>query len=199
MYSEMILSTIKSYTMALSQNATMKFLIGIIPWILATIFNSHQELIWFVIFGFFIDLILWVIYAMKNWEFNLPRFTKWLLKILPYWILLSMWLLLDKVLHTGEFIIGILFTFIILRDVNSILLKIHLLWFYVPMFLIKYIWIARTRLEDKVSVFLNLTRQEKDAIADCNDIKEKHRNDINLLLISAENDETKTDQISNKN
>lgn len=182
MTSEIIFETVKWYLHALWDNAWMKFLAWIVPWIFATIFNWHQELVWMVICLYSIDFIVWVCHALHQWEFNLTKLMKGAIKLLVYLALLSVAVSIDKVLHTWEVLIWMMFSFIILTDSISIIDKLNKLWFDVPIFLIKYLWLAKDKLECKVWDILNLTDKEKEILT-------HNDNSDNVSLINLTTDE----------
>jgi len=158
MHLEMIIPAVKWYIYSISQHSVSKFILGLVPWIMATIFWSHQELVNIVLVLYWIDFITWICNALKKRKYESKKFFKWAIKLSTYWILLIIAMWLDRTLHTWELMIWIMFTYIILTDSSSIIENLHSLWFNVPIFFIKYINLAQSKLEDKVCVILDVDR-----------------------------------------
>lgn len=161
MHIEMIAKTVYSYWLAIKEHAVCKFIFWLIPWLISTICWWHQQLINIMLALFFFDLITWLAYAIKSRMFSSNKFIKWAFKLATYWIILIIWLWLDLVFHTWEFMIWIMFSFIILTDSISIVENLHKLWFNTPYFLIKYMEAAQEKLSDKVWKILDIELPKK--------------------------------------
>lgn len=66
----------------------------------------------------------------------------------------------DAVLPTGGSILKIMFAFIIITDASSIVENLHQLGFEVPYFLVKYLGVAKDRLDDQVAKMLEIKETE---------------------------------------
>lgn len=139
-------------------------------WIILSTFNTHlktksitaifvalferiiewNEILILLIFSlYFIDLLLWIIRALKRREFCLTKFFWWASKILIYWIFILIWVSLDEALHLWNLFIWSIFAFIIITDTLSILVSLDKLWYDTPIFIRNYLLQYKKTLDEK--------------------------------------------------
>ena len=110
----------------------------------------NELLLAFVVILYFIDLILGLVVALKDREFNLPTLWRGAFKILIYWIFILIWTALDEWLQFLAVFSSIMFWFILTTDSLSILKKIRDLWFNTPMFIEKYLISYKNKLDENL-------------------------------------------------
>lgn len=133
-----------------TENVLHKFIWWWIIWTLNTIFDGNEVLITWIIFLYLLDLVLWISKSIKVWDFESSKAFKWATKILIYFIFLYMAVILDEWLHTGNFLLSTMFSFIVLSETTSILENLEVLWYKTPMFLKKHLRIHREKIDEEL-------------------------------------------------
>lgn len=131
-------------------NVAAKSLLSIPIIILEKVLQWNWELIFLIFILWITDFILWIITAIKDWNFCQVKFFFWASKILIYWILLLIWISLDESLYLPWVFTWLMFTFILVTDSISILKKLRYLWYDTPMFLEKYLISYKNWLDEKL-------------------------------------------------
>lgn len=129
-------------------NIATKFFSWIISWYCASVYAWNEALFQIFITLFLIDWFLWTIKVMKHKIFTSRWFFKWIYKLLSYGILLYLWSSLDMVLPSMPMnmtFIGLMFWFIAITEISSILENLEDLWFEVPSFLRRVLSIHREK------------------------------------------------------
>lgn len=126
----------------------VNYLLKICVWVwtmfVVNIYSPNEVLIKIVVFLYLADLILWVVKAVKYKIFSSFQFWRWVFKLAVYWILLAIWFSVDKALPF-EFVLSLMFSFIIITDASSILENLEQLWFRTPTFLRRILQIHKER------------------------------------------------------
>lgn len=145
----------------------VKFLYGIIAGIFVTMYGSHKEIINLMLILYAADFFLGVTVALQKRSFESRKFFRGAVKLAVYGLLLYVARAVDSAIFTGEMILSIMLSFIILTDASSIIENLHQLGFEVPYSLVKYLGVARDRLDDKLAKMLEVETEEapKDTVS----------------------------------
>lgn len=127
---------------------TIKAITWIFWWIIWLITDWHEILILMIFILYFVDLITWVIKAVKNKDFQSAKFFVWATKILAYGIFAFIWVSLDQALHTWSLFLWTVFAFIVLTDAISILENLTELGYKTPVFLVSFLKVYKKKMED---------------------------------------------------
>ncbi len=162
MHIEGIMQATKDYVShTIFDTFLIKFLWGTLASIATWIYTANSEVIKFVILLYLIDFFLWVILSVRRREFESAKFFKWAIKLAVYWALLCVAKGIDLVFPTWDAVLKIMFAFIIITDSASIIENLHLLGFEVPYFFVRYLWIAKDRLDDRFADMLEIPEDER--------------------------------------
>ena len=137
-------------------------------WTIATIFSTHikvksfaaicmllvdkiivwnELLITLIFMLYFLDLLIWIILAIRKREFEKEKFFMWVSKLLIYWIFILIWVSLDEALYSWIIFTSSIFAFIIVTDALSILTNLTALWYNTPVFLKNYLTSYKNNLD----------------------------------------------------
>ena len=129
-------------------NILTKIWSWLISWYCASVYAWNEALFQIFITLFLIDWFLWTIKVMKHKIFTSRWFFRGIYKLLSYWILLYLWSSLDAVLPSMPMnmtFIWLMFWFIAVTEISSILENLEDLGFEVPSFLRRVLSIHREK------------------------------------------------------
>jgi len=127
-----IATTCYWYIEAIFWNFLPKAILALVTSFISYIYAPNALYINAIMLIYLIDLILWIIKAIKYGIWSSSAFIRWAFKIIVYWILISLWFFIDLVLHTWWLVLWSIMVFIVLTDAWSILENIEEIWYPVP-------------------------------------------------------------------
>jgi len=133
------------------------FATNIIPKVITSFFtvlywiivNWNETIVWLIFLLYWIDLLTWVASALYRREFESRKFFMWCTKLLVYGIFASIWVALWQTLWMWNVFLSGIFSFILITDSISILENLDKLWYATPVFLNRYLRVAKENLERK--------------------------------------------------
>ena len=159
----------------LFENVIIKFIVWIWTGYMTAVYIWNEELFHIIVILFIIDWVLWTMKAIKHSLFTSHWFFRWIYKVLALSILLYLWYSLDTVLPY-DFALSLMFAFIVITDVSSILENLEDIWVEVPSFLRRALSIHKHK------IFTDQVRK-----ITWYDISNKYLDDLNQLDVYINN------------